>query len=489
VITAGLAILGGVVLGGFAAWIWCLLSRRWDLQALFTAMGRSIRALVGDEFDFLQEYAKLLLAVGSVVFWTLLALVAGLLPLVLVWPLFPRHEIWLLAAYISGSTLAFIQLKRRQARVVTDGDEGGLQLNHAQFFLVQIASHFPWLMQQGAALETRLMRRRLDTIKIEKPLFIAGLARSGTTMLLELLAQAEGIGTHRYRDFPFLATPVVWSRFNLLFGRRSEAKERAHRDGIRITPDSPEAFEEPIWMRFFPKAHRMGEDHVLRSEDRQEAFDRFFREHLQKILWIRKGERYLSKGNYNVTRIEYLASLFQDARFVVMIRHPLPHVESLVRQHARFCRYAEPDQRIAEYLRAAGHFEFGPQRLPISIEGSGPQSLAAWEAGGEHRGYAIQWAAVYRYIADMVRQDTALAKRVLVVRYESLCTDPTRELSRILEHADLTAAGEPLLTRLDHIKLPDTISAMPAEQQQTIWEATGEVASLYGYKISSLIPE
>ena len=51
-------------------------------------------------------------------------------------------------------------------------------------------------------VESNAMRAELDAIAIDRPVYIAGLARSGTTILLELLAGHSDVATHRYRDFP-----------------------------------------------------------------------------------------------------------------------------------------------------------------------------------------------------------------------------------------------------------------------------------------------
>ena len=37
--------------------------------------------------------------------------------------------------------------------------------------------------------------------------------------------------------------------------KKESAVERAHGDRLMITPSSPEAMEEPIWMHFFDNAH------------------------------------------------------------------------------------------------------------------------------------------------------------------------------------------------------------------------------------------
>jgi hypothetical protein len=304
-----------------------------------------------------------------------------------------------------------------------------VSVSDSQFFFLQVVEAAPRLMQKFGDLETRLLQRRLKRIDIDRPIFIAGLARSGTTMLLELLAQHKSVATHRYRDFPFLMTPYLWNCFFGVFGGAGKQTERPHQDGIQITPESPEAFEEPIWSVYFPGSHHAEGSQVLGRDDRNEKFAAFFTDHVRKMLLIRGRTRYLSKGNYNVTRIEYLADLFPDARFVVPIRHPVPHVASLVRQHELFCDYSRRDGRVPAYLSAAGHYEFGPQRIPIAINGSGVQTLVAWQAAEEHRGYAIQWAAVYGFVLQLLEQRPELAKRVLVVRHAR----PRRSIRRYLQ--------------------------------------------------------
>jgi hypothetical protein len=176
-------------------------------------------------------------------------------------------------------------------------------------------------------LESDALARRLEKVAIERPVFVTGLARAGTTMMLNVLSQAEGVATHRYRDFPFLFTPVAWNWFqDRLGGGAGEEVERPHRDRIRITKESAEAFEEPLWQAYFPWTHDPARCHVVDARTKHPEFEAAFRAHLRKILWLRSGTRYVSKGNYNVGRVGYLARLFPDARFVVPVRHPVAHV-------------------------------------------------------------------------------------------------------------------------------------------------------------------
>lgn len=468
------ASVAALALGAVAACGWHFICRRSNTAPLFTALGRTVRTLLSDQHgSFLQEYGRLLWHTAALLLWNFLALAPILGLGWLCWMNFEDERILLVVLSSLSCLLGIAWLSRR-----SPAEASHLSVSDSQYFFLQVAEAAPWLLRTAAAVETRWLQRKLERIEIDRPIFIAGLARSGTTMLLELFAQVPEVATHRYRDFPFLFTPYFWSSFFSLFGARGGLVQRPHQDGMLISPESPEAFEEPIWQTYFPEAHRSIESHILDETHRNQAFDALFVEHLKKMLLLRGGNRYLSKGNYNITRLEYLASLFPDARFVVPIRHPATHVASLVRQHELFCEYARHDPRVPHYLSAAGHFEFGPQRVPISVNGSGKQSLAAWEQGEEHRGYAIQWAAVYGYVFELLERSPSLADRILVVRYEDLCDDPHTEVLKVLQHVQLEQQGSGLLEKLEHIQQ----SQRHCEHQEVIWTITAASASAFGYE-------
>ena len=79
-------------------------------------------------------------------------------------------------------------------------------------------------------IETRLVGSALEGIEIRKPVYVAGLARSGSTILLETLAEHPDTATHRYRDYPPVYTPYLWNRWlDITPMRREQAAERTHR--------------------------------------------------------------------------------------------------------------------------------------------------------------------------------------------------------------------------------------------------------------------
>jgi hypothetical protein len=359
-------------------------------------------------------------------------------------------------------------------------------LRHEDFRLVALNRRLGPLNKVLADLETDLVAQKLAGVSIDRPIFLTGLARSGTTILLTLLSQAQGVATHRYRDFPFLGTPFFWNWFQDRFANDSphSPRERIHADRIRITPDSPEAFEEPLWQSHFDWLHDPRRVHVLDETIARPDFETAFGTHLRKILALRGGDRYLSKGNYNVTRIRYLARVFSDARFIVPIREPVAHVHSLVQQHRRFSRLAVEDPRIPAYLRAAGHYEFGVQRVPINAcAGDLGRIEAAWRDGEEYRGYARQWASLYRYVDELRSSRSDLAERITIVRFEDLCSNPQRTLQGLLDATSLADHDGRVRAAASSIAAPPAarLDAVGNADRRAVWQETGAVAELFGY--------
>ena len=70
------------------------------------------------------------------------------------------------------------------------------------------------------------------------------------------LNSVQRVGRDVASAYDWLNPEDLLVSFRSLFGRRGDAVQRPHQDGIRITTQSPEAFEEPIWQLFIPHAHQ-----------------------------------------------------------------------------------------------------------------------------------------------------------------------------------------------------------------------------------------
>jgi hypothetical protein len=330
-------------------------------------------------------------------------------------------------------------------------------------------------------LETRLLRHKTAVRPVERPIYVTGLARSGTTILLESLAAHGQTAAHQYRDYPLVAAPLWWNGFVDRAARGQETPvERFHRDGLLVTSRSPEAMEEMLWMMFFPDCHRPDVSHVLDGQTRYPAFEAFYQDHIRKLLLLRRADgRYLSKDNYHVTRLAYLKALFPGARFVIPVREPLAHLASLARQHRLFCRAEQANPRILTYMRNAGHFEFGLDRRPVNTgcPKTAARIVGFWEAGQEARGWALLWKSVYQYVADLLAADSALRAACLVVDYEAFCRDPQGVLARIYDHCGLPVTPDFLAGQAARVRAPrpDGDSPFSPTDQAAILEETGPV--------------
>ena len=331
-------------------------------------------------------------------------------------------------------------------------------------FAGAVATRWPGLGRRLADIETRAVRAEIADVRIEKPIYVCGLARAGSTLLLELLAEVPEVTTHRYADFPGLWTPYWWNWLRArLPAQPSVPVERAHRDRIAVTRESPEAFEEMLWMHFFPGRHDPAVDQVMDADRVNADFAGFYGDHLRKLLAVRGARRYLAKANYNLSRIGYLLTLFPDARFVVAIRQPQSHIASLIKQDRLFTQWSRERPDIARQLARTGHFEFGPGKRAINYGDAATAEAirASFDAGRTVEGYARQWAAAYGWFAARLANDAAFARQCVVVDYGRLCSDPVGTMSAVYAHVDVDATTAQTLLRAQagRIAAPDYYAA------------------------------
>ena len=84
------------------------------------------------------------------------------------------------------------------------------------------------------------------------------------------------------------------------------------------------------------------------------------------------GQVYLAKNNNAVLRLKSMLPLNPDMTVFVLVRDPLQHAFSLMKQHQKFEKEQTEDPFILEYMNWLGHHEFGQGQLPFNLSGSGP---------------------------------------------------------------------------------------------------------------------
>lgn len=346
---------------------------------------------------------------------------------------------------------------------------------------------------QLARLESAVLRDAISQAGIKKPIYVTGVPRAGTTIITELLERHPDVTSHRYSDFPNVYTPF-WRNWLSSRARRGPTRrvERSHGDRIMVTPESPEAVEEVIWMQFFHPLHDPDRNQVLDETAQNDRFESFYREHIQKLLLVRNAKRYLAKGNYNIGRLRYILKQFPDAKFLVIVRNPVNHIASLIKQDRRFHAASKQDERVPEQLAQSGHFEFGPCQRAINL---GNWQMATeiercWQTGNLVGAWARYWASTYSFFLDQLSGNEELRRATLLVGYEQLCAEPEPVIRKMLDHCELDASKyEALITEYkQQISEPEYYEpGFSSQDLQTINEIASNVAHRLGY--NNRIPE
>jgi len=251
---------------------------------------------------------------------------------------------------------------------------------------------------------------------IEKPIFLLGMPRSGTTLLFHVLAARPDLAwfsQHLERAPRFPAVSVVSRLADLTpAARRAIGRSDQHRpwlEKLRVGPS--EAYT--VWERCCGRRFRY--DFLLgtsaTADERRRA-----RSTVGRVLRYQGKPRFAAKIT-GPARVEYLTSIFPDARFVHVIRDGRAVAQSLMRVHfwRDSWRMHEPawtgglsDADLAEWER----FE----RSPLALA-------------------AIQWRVVVR----SAREEAAglAPDRYAEIRYEDFVASPHRLLDELAATCDL----------------------------------------------------
>ena len=124
-----------------------------------------------------------------------------------------------------------------------------------------------------------------------------------------------------------------------------------------------------------------------------------------------KKERYLSKNNQNIKRVELISSIFTQSKIIVPFRDPIQHSYSLLIQHEKFIKDSRIDKFISKYMKWIGHTEFGPNYIPIHKQNLNfPNAL-------EINHWIEQWYFIYSKCLKNLENK----KNVYFISYEKLC--------------------------------------------------------------------
>jgi hypothetical protein len=302
-----------------------------------------------------------------------------------------------------------------------------------------------------------LVAKRTDRGKLdEKHVFICGLARAGTTVLMRSFYSTGKFRSLTYRDMPFVLMPRLWKRFFKIFHMHGESEERAHGDGIQVDFDSPEAFEEVFWRTFSGNEYIF--EKSLRPYEVQEDISDQFHSYVQNIVDSADDvnqTRYLSKNNNNILRLNSIRTEFPNAVILIPFREPRQHAFSLLQQHLNFCKRGATDAFSVKYMEWLGHYEFGVGHKPFAFEADFSRSCCEHDAKKIDYWLNI-WISTYEYLL------LTAPYRSVFVSFEVLCRAPEATLLHLFEIADVEVSDQ----RFDNsIRLPKQHSVAGIDAQ------------------------
>ena len=255
----------------------------------------------------------------------------------------------------------------------------------------------------------------------EEFVIVSGLARAGTTSLMNHLLKVEGFASLSYANMPFLLAPNSWRK--IYHPSDKSTKERSHKDGIKIGLNSNEALEEYFFKALsqdaYLKADRLKE--YALSEDEYHDYLSY-----QSLMRNSPTEIYLAKNNNFLLRYKSVRAYNAKFLFVVLFRNPLLHATSLLEKHLYYSELQNEDPFVEEYMNWLGHHEFGLSQKAFQFGEKEPP-----QGGKSSLDYWLKiWLNYYQYALQIEDAQS------LFIPYESLCANPQENLELILGKLD-----------------------------------------------------
>ncbi|MGM0649656.1 MAG: sulfotransferase family protein [Bacteroidota bacterium] len=269
-------------------------------------------------------------------------------------------------------------------------------------------------------------KKRLNKFALktrEDFIIISGLARSGTTSLMNDLAQIDDFVSLNYSNMPFLMAPNLWAK--IYKPKKENLRERSHKDGIKIGYNSNEALEE-----YFFKVK--ADDAFIRQNNLHE-YELSFNDYNDYLIYqslVKNNNKkvYLAKNNNFILRYKSLRSFNNKFLMVVLYRDPLSHAASLKEKHIDYIKQQSEDTFILEYMNWLGHHEFGSNQKPFSLNG---EVLDNAQDKSKIDFWLQSWINYYNYALTINHPNT------IFVNYNDYCKRPSETIERIVKKINI----------------------------------------------------
>ena len=252
-------------------------------------------------------------------------------------------------------------------------------------------------------------------------LWVTGLARAGTTSVLERLVATGAFHSLNYANMPLVLAPGLWKRFHN--PGTGELQERSHGDGILVGLDSAEALEEVFFQAMTGRSYVTNT--ALEAHDVSPGLHNTYLDYQGIALASsdRPDAMYVAKNNNALLRYPAMRRQNRDFHAVVMFRDPLTHAESLRAMHRKYVAMQADDPFVKEYMDWLAHHEFGLGHKPFRFPST--QDLTSGDLDSlDH--WLDLWINHYREALNLD------AHRLHFVSYEAYCASPQDVLQRIV---------------------------------------------------------
>ena len=289
------------------------------------------------------------------------------------------------------------------------------------------------ILNSSFDLENFIFGSNLNLEKVQNNghVFISGLARSGTTILLRYLYDTNKFASPTYNDMPFILSPNLWSKINRV-KISSNYKYASQNPKIKVNINSPEAFEEVFWKLFSGKSYSSNKHLNISNYDNEiiKKYEKF----INLILYRYNKNFYISKNNNNILRLNYIRMIFPNSLIIVPYRDPMQQAFSLLNQHKLFSDLNKKNKFSKYYMDYLGHYEFGENHKSFNL----PMDFLSNHNYEENTFlidyWLVQWGKVYSYLLKLNKKKNL---NIFFIEYEKLCNDPNYYLENIFNKIDI----------------------------------------------------
>ncbi len=269
-------------------------------------------------------------------------------------------------------------------------------------------------------------KNSIQKIKIEKPIFIISLPRSGSTVLQDILCSHSHVSyinntMHQFNNC-FLAAD--WLRKIL---RLNIQGERYLRDSIEVDLASP---SEGLvfwgrWLKDDPLSLEYRNTHLGNLTSKQ--IDDIYYE-IKKIIWCHKYKRrFFSKNPGLLPKISLIWELFPHAKIIHLIRDPRQTANSLIKLYRLNMKQIDKIRKTKKNTIFQNEYFVPYPRLP------GLKSLVDTYGVDSIQTTAHLWNESIDFFYEKKEKN----KSFMDVRFEDVVTDPKYMLQSIFDFCEL----------------------------------------------------